>query len=366
MKVNLQLSGTPDWVHPDFSNSVSNFYQRIWYPPKGSTELNHWSDFVYDVVSRYQGDVSRYEMWNEENIQDFWKPDPNPTEYAALLRSGYLSAKSAYPSSVVMFGGLSRNDQGYLNAAYSEIGKYSDASANANFFDVLDVHPYSSINGSPQRPISPDRNTMLATFSGAYGEVDQTFLGLAKMKAMMDNHGDSGKSIFIGEYGFSTSDTWLKGVPDSRRALYLKRAYTLAHQDMPYVAGMSWYVFRPSSSDSASWAIVDSSGNGTKTFRALKQITGAEPSNVSVSLRTPSGPISQTYRIKPSTANLGTVSKWEFYVDGALKGTHSEIPFNWDTRTASNGQHNIMVAAYTREGSVWPSNVVGVTIKNGS
>jgi aryl-phospho-beta-D-glucosidase BglC (GH1 family) len=280
MKVSLQLSGTPDWVHPRLKDRVPNFFDRIWYPPREAKQIGHWSNFVTDVVSRYKGRVVRYEMWNEPNIDGFWKPGPNPAEYAALLRASYSSAKRAYPGARVAFAGLSRNDVGYVNAYYSAAKKYRGAARTRYFFDVMDVHPYSSMHSSgssgPDQPLSPDTNTSSAVFVGTYGTVDQNFLGTKKVKAAMDAQGDSGKPIFLGEYGFPTTDTWMEGVPDSTRASYLKIAYTRA-RNLPYVEGMSWYNYRPNSADAPEWAIVDTNLNETMTFQALREITGAEP-----------------------------------------------------------------------------------------
>lgn len=279
MKVSLQLHGTPDWVHPRLKGRVPEFFDRIWYPPRKAKQIGHWSNFVTDVVSRYKGCVVRYEMWNEPNIDAFWKPGPNPAEYAALLRASYSSAKRAYPGARVAFAGLSRNDVGYVNAYYSAAKKYRGAARTRYFFDVMDVHPYSSMHSSgssgPDRPLSPDTNTSSAVFDGTYGTVDQNFLGIKKVKTAMDAQGDSGKPIFLGEYGFPTTDTWMKGVPDSTRASYLKRAYAQA-RNLPYVEGMAWYNYYPTVSDTPEWAIVDDNLNGGATFRALEETTGAK------------------------------------------------------------------------------------------
>ncbi len=358
MQVRLQLLGTPDRVHPDIVNTVPAHSDRVWYPPRGDTELGHWSNFVYDMVSRYGGRVARYEMWNE----------PNPEEYAALLHAGYLSAKSAYPEGAVAFGGLSRNDVGYLNAFYSEPKKYPDAADNAYFFDVMDVHPYSSIRSTTadglQEPLSPDAYTPDAVFNGAYGEIDQSFLGVKKIKSVMDEQGDTGKFVYLGEYGFSTVDTWMRAVPDSRRALYLKRAYFLA-RDLPYVEGMRWFAYHPTDSTGPEWTILNAGLNETMTFRALEQTTGSESGGASVALSTPSTcSISGTYSVSPTAANLEPTSGWEFYVDGAYQGTYSQVPFDRDTTNVIDGTHTLMVAAYTQEGSVWPSDVVSVKVNN--
>ena len=368
MKVTLQLSGTPDWVHADLIDTVPSHSQRIWYPPRSDTELDHWSNFVHDVVSRYGGRVARYEMWNEPNVKDYWNPKPNVREYAALLRAGYLSAKSAYPDASVEFGGLSRNDVGFLDAYYEAAKGYPDAAANSHFFDVLNVHPFSSIpsdSGGLEEPILPDMITSDAVIDGAYGEVDQNFAGLRKMKAVMDAKGETGKPIRLGEYGFSTEDTWMKAVPDYRRALYLKRAYALA-RTLPYVEGMSWYAYFPTSTSGPQWSIVDANLNESMTFRALRQTTGSEPGIATVTLGSPNTcSISGTYSVGPTPTDLGPISRWEFYVDGAYQGTYGKVPFDWDTTSVADGEHTLMVAAYTQEGSVWPSDWVSVKVNNG-
>jgi len=372
MKVSLQLSGTPDWVHPQLASTVSDPRTRRWHPPRAQQELGHWSDYVHDVVSRYKGRVARYEIWNEQNINHFWKPEPNPGEYAALLRAAYFSAKAAHSGAVVCFGGLASNDLGYLNAYYTAAEKrYPDAAGNRYFFDVLGVHPYSTDaapDGSGVRlPLSPDRVTPTAIFNGRYGEVDKNFLGIKRMKSAMDARGDSGKSLYLGEYGFSTADTpWVRGVPDYRRALYLKRAYALA-RDLPYVAGLSWYYYRPSVTDGPEWSIVGRDWSPSLTYRALKQITGAEPIDASVRVSAPENTVSGVHEINPALSGLkpSDISKWEIYVDGALKQTTTGTPVAWNTRQAANGKHELMVAAYTADGSVWPSNSVPVTVDNG-
>jgi hypothetical protein len=310
------------------------------------------------VVSRYEGRVARYEMWNEPNLVEFWKPKPSPKEYAALLRISHRSAKKAYPQAKVVFAGLSRNDAGYLNAYYSAAKRYPDATRRRYFFDVLGVHPYSDDR-------SPDRVDAKAVIDTSSGIKDHNFLGITRMKSTMDARGDAGKRIFLGEYGFSTTDTWMKAVPDYRRALYLKRAYEQA-RSLPYVEGMSWYYYRPSSTDGAEWSITDSDWNPSLTYRALAQATGAESTTAEVSLSAQQETISGIHEVVPAISGLSqeSISGWELYVDGSLVGSHDQAPFDWDTRSVSNGTHSLMVAAYTEEGSVWASEPVSVSVSN--
>jgi hypothetical protein len=112
---------------------------------------------------------------------------------------------------------------------YAELAKYSDATANNRFFDELGVHPYSACGGSPQTPSSPDyTGCPNHTRSSTGYKMDPNFLGLKKLMTSMNANGDYAKKMYVGEYGFSHNQTWMIALPDDRRGLRLKRAYTLA------------------------------------------------------------------------------------------------------------------------------------------
>jgi len=354
IKVSLLLTHTPDWVHPALVETEPNSSYRQWTAPKGETELQHWSNFVRDVVGRYKGRVVHYEIWNEPNHRSFWRPEPNPSEYAALLRAAYLSAKETDPQATIVFGGLSTNDLGYLKEYYRVVkGSYPDAASNRYFFDVLGVHPYSENR-------SPDRYTSGAIFQGKFGEVDVNFTGFRRMKICMEDEGDSGKSLLLSEFGYSTTDTWMKAVPDYRRALYLKRAYEIA-RETPYIEGLSWYTYH----HHPEWALVNEDLAPNLTYRAYKQISGAEASDVQLTINLPER-VSGTYTIEPQLTNLSgsDVWRWELYVDGSRYATQSTTPIIWDTSLIWNGRHRIMLAAYTTDGSVWHSNFATTTVDN--
>lgn len=266
LKVRLQLTGTPDWVHPRLQERVPELMDRIWYPPRTDAELADWADFVGAVVGRYGDRVAAYELWNEPNITDFWKPEPSPREYAALLRAGYLRAKEVDPQAVVVFGGLSHNDVGYLQEFYRQVREaYPGAADHHYFFDTLGVHPYT--NGR-----SPTVTTDEAVRDGPFGKIDTNFSGLREMKAVMDANSDPGKGIYLGEYGFTTaSGQYARPVSDRQRADYLKQAFATAGR-LPYVKGMTWYAFLPTSSTAPGWAIMRRDWTPTATFQALWEI----------------------------------------------------------------------------------------------
>jgi len=95
--------------------------------------LDLWQRYVRTVVSRYARKVRVWEVWNEENI-GFWKPKPNPKQYARLLRATYQTIKSIDRDLLVMFGGLA-------GIAPDFVGQAIEAGARDSF-DVLAIHPY--------------------------------------------------------------------------------------------------------------------------------------------------------------------------------------------------------------------------------
>jgi hypothetical protein len=282
LRVVMQITGTPDWVHPDLGSLPHQ--DRIWHPPvRNAGELSHWSDFVRDLMTRYRGRVAHYEIWNEQNWSDFWKPAPNPGDYAKLLRAAYLAGRQADPGASIVFGGMTTNDVGYLRAFYDRARSLwpAESAANDYYFDALGAHPYSA-ERSPR--ILDDHYV----HQGQFGEVDRNFLGIRRLKSLMDAREGGGKQVYIGEYGFSTTRTWMEAVPDDRRAQYLRDAYALAAAE-GYVTGMAWYGFVPNTGTPAEWATVDANLNPSQTFQALRDVPWDDPPSLIVNHAQASG-----------------------------------------------------------------------------
>ena len=263
LKVRMQVSATPDWVHPYLASQGIAQSDRVWYPPRGSGEIALYQDFWHDLVARYGTRVASYEVWNEPNHDSFFEPKANVSEYAAMQRAAYLGAKSANPNVQIVCCALSGNDMGYLDQLYTALRAYPDASANDDFFDALGVHPYAYENSKPLAP-AETRNNFLSTF----GPADATFVGIDKMIADLDAHGDSHKKVWIGEFGYRmTSGGYHEPISDDLRAQYLKQAYALLDQ-RTRVMGMAWYSYYRD----PSWALVNKSTRvESVSFDAFRQ-----------------------------------------------------------------------------------------------
>jgi len=273
LEVHIQISATPDWVHPELVGSVPDRSSRVWYPPRGSAEVGYWHDFVKDLVARYGTRVSTYEIWNEPNHPSFWRggSGPDPAEYAAVLRAGYLGAKQANPNVTVIGGALSQNDIGYMEHLYTEVGRYPDAAANDEFFDAFGVHPYAVKGGEP---LAPGADPATATRASTWGSKNSAFLGIDYVRQVLEAHGDAHKRIWLGEFGYNIRSSWMSPTSDARRAEWLKRAYALL-DERPYVMGMCWYSFF-GGTDSGFNLYERTTGQETLTLQAFKQVASGD------------------------------------------------------------------------------------------
>jgi len=118
-----------------------------WAKTRGAPDLDGWSRFVRESVSRYRGRVTHWEMWNEPDLLEgdrgkYWPWGVE--EYARLLKYGYLSAKAASPSAVVLMAGLAmpHNNEGFFAQLLDVLAKDPDAARNNWYFDVLPLHAY--------------------------------------------------------------------------------------------------------------------------------------------------------------------------------------------------------------------------------
>ena len=87
LKVMARLSNPPAWTRA-MTDTIGAFA-----PPD---DLTDYGDFVDVVVTRYQGRIPAYQIWNEPNIYPEWGEHPiSAEEYTALLKEGYSRVKAA-------------------------------------------------------------------------------------------------------------------------------------------------------------------------------------------------------------------------------------------------------------------------------
>ena len=181
-----------------------------------------YANFMRYVASRYAGQVSAWEVWNEENTSRFWSTGPSPASYVPLLQAAYPAVKQADPSALVVFGGVSQNDYAFIEGAYAAGAK--------GYFDVMAVHPYPGA----------DPPEHVWWWEGRIGP--SAFTGFEEVRKSMLARGDD-KPIWLTEFGWSTTTTASWGVTEAQQADYLTRAYRVLER-YPYVEQAYWYNLR--------------------------------------------------------------------------------------------------------------------------
>lgn len=165
------LGHPPGWgtLDPEDDDSPLSFS-----PP----DPERFADFATAVVKRYRGRVLHWEIWNEPDNPQFWKPQPDPVAYARLLSVVYPSIKNEVPEANILIGGLNPFDGHYLQTI-AEIGAWWT-------FDIINVHPYVD-------PAMPEEN----------GEIGSS--AMSNVRRIMDRFGE--KPVWVTEYGWSSRPT---------------------------------------------------------------------------------------------------------------------------------------------------------------
>ncbi|MDT5180647.1 MAG: polysaccharide biosynthesis protein PslG [Mycobacterium sp.] len=159
--------------------------------PHGSyfaPEPNLFAQFARDAASRYRHGVTVWEVWNEPNTVNFFKPRPDAAKYGALLAATYAAIKSVAAELTVVSGGLApAEDNGSDIAPTTFLKGLYEEGAN-RYFDAFGIHPYTY-------PALPNDLTTSAW---------NTALRLSAMHDVMIDGGDARKPIWITECGAPT------------------------------------------------------------------------------------------------------------------------------------------------------------------
>lgn len=109
----------------------------------------------------------------------------------------------------------------------------------------------------------------------------------------------------------------------------------------------------------ANYVIGGGTGTGTGTTDTTKP-------TVSITAPAASATVSGTVNVTASASDNVGVSKVEFYVDGALKGTDTTATYllSWNTTFLTNGSHTLAAKAYDAAGNVGQSSSITVNVNN--
>ena len=235
LDVITRLSNPPAWTR-ELTNTVGSYA-----PPD---DLGDWGDYVHTVVSRYQGRIRYYQLWNEPNVYPEWGERPvDPEGYTELLCEGYRRAKEADPNAVVISGALAptvsldpgpgpargMNDFVFLQRMY-------DAGAG-DCFDILSVNDYMLWSGPTDQRMRPltinfSRPVYIRDIMVANGDADKP-IWIGEMNAnAVPNDPDIAN---LGAYGQVTLE---------EQARYAPLAYQRIQEEWPWAGVASFWFFK--------------------------------------------------------------------------------------------------------------------------
>ncbi len=239
-RIIARIDSTPDWARADdtMPQNVQEDLRGHKGPPS-SGHLADFSEFIKTFVSRYKGRVAAIQVWNEPNLRDEWYPAVNAKDYVTLLSAVYAAAKSVDPDMIILAAPLATNmvtkesmdKYGALNELdYLQAMYYAGAKP---YFDAMSANAY----GLQYAPEDPPSNQAL------------NFRRVELVRKVMEDNGDSAKSVWFNEYGWNASPTnccttlpWGRVTPE-QQADYTVRGIEYARQHWPWAGVFTvWYL----------------------------------------------------------------------------------------------------------------------------
>lgn len=135
--------------------------------------------------------VHTWEVWNEPNLQQFWQPAPDATQYVALLTATARAVRAADASASVLSGGLSPAPTAGGNISQLDFLTAFCQLGGAGLVDAVGYHPYSY-------PVLPG-------YDAPWNAWAQMAMTTSSFESILATYGAAAKPIWITEYGAPTN-----------------------------------------------------------------------------------------------------------------------------------------------------------------
>ena len=189
--------------------------------PTSQEALAAFAGYCAHMAKELKGQVETFEIWNEPNVDGFWRPKKDPKAYTALLKKAYLAIKAANPEATVLGCSLAGLDHEFFDVVAAEGGLAS--------MDAISVHTYIPPGSPEERAIFNE----VRAFS-------------KKVNALADRS----LPVWITEMGWPTQKGG--GVSELRQAEMVARTYLMACA-YPEIKTLCWYWLGPDGPDDE-WA----------------------------------------------------------------------------------------------------------------
>jgi hypothetical protein len=200
--------GSPPRTTQPFAAFLTALVKR--YGPQGTFWSSH--------ANLPQRPIRMWQIWNEPHFTRYWSVQPFAPSYVRLLAAAHNAIKAADPGAKVILAGLADLSWQYLAQIYRVPGA-------SRLFDVVAVHPYTA-------------------------HANGVIIILQKVRAVMDQYGDSQKPLMATEITWPSSEgkappQFGVGTTESQQAQQLNQVMPLlaANRAKLGLTGVYWYTW---------------------------------------------------------------------------------------------------------------------------
>jgi hypothetical protein len=323
--------------------------------------------------------VDAWELWNEEDAHLFWAGGADPAKYAAMVKAAYPQIKAVQPHDIVVTGATTGNNMDFIAALYDHGIKGS--------FDAVAVHTDTACLINAPGVFYRDERGRVGQYS---------FTGYREVHAVMRNHGDGDKPIWMTELGWGTETTapgscnvgtWAGqkplGVTEEQQAQFLTEAYRCLAAD-PFVTHAFWFGIQdiPGSPYPGGLGLFRHDASAKPAVAAFAALAAGIPPEPCGGVVDTSGP--EIVVAKPldglkfvdmididakgvdSPGGVG-IARIKFYVDGKFERTvgdgHIRISPFWDSRYWKRGKHTLTFKAIDEASNVLTKSITVHKVK---
>ena len=183
----------PAGARPIFILDYGNRLYDQGSSPRSDSARAAFARFAAAAARHFHSQGVIWEIWNEPNIQQFWKPRPDADAYARLALETARAVRTADPEAVILAPGSSEFPWAFLETVF--------AAGLLDHIDAVSVHPY--------RESAPE------TAARDYGRL-RALIGRYAPPARMN------LPIISSEWGYSTAEG---AVSEAQQARYLVRQW---------------------------------------------------------------------------------------------------------------------------------------------
>ena len=180
-------------VRPVWVVSYGNLLYDNGSPPHTDAGLKAFARFAGAAAAHFRNRGVLWEIWNEPNEPNFWQPQPNADQYAALVKAAAPAIRAADPKAPILAGAISQFAMPYIEAFLRH--------NPLNGVTAFSIHPYR--DGQPESVISD----------------------YAAVRALIARHSPEGQNqmpIVCSEWGYTTATDQTSEADQGR---YIVRMY---------------------------------------------------------------------------------------------------------------------------------------------